>query len=112
MTSYGSRARTSGLMKKRILILTASFGEGHNSAARGVRDGLARLAPEGVEVELHDLFAEAYGVVNELVRKSYLGLVNFAPRTWGVVYRWLDRKTEFDTEFVRFQRLKAPFIAS
>ena len=98
-------------MKKRILILTASFGEGHNSAARGVRDGLARLAPEGVEVELHDLFAEAYGVVNELVRKSYLGLVNFAPRTWGVVYRWLDRKTDFDTEFARFHRLKDHFSA-
>ena len=98
-------------MKKRILILTASFGEGHNSAARGVRDGLARLAPEGVEVELHDLFAEAYGVVNELVRKSYLGLVNFAPRTWGVVYRWLDRKTDFDTEFARFHRLKDHFAA-
>ena len=31
-------------MKKKILILTAGFGEGHNSAARGVRDGLARVA--------------------------------------------------------------------
>ena len=66
-------------MKKRILILTASFGEGHNSAARGVRDGLARVAPDGTEVELHDLFAEAYGPVNEFVRKSYLAIVNFAP---------------------------------
>ena len=45
-------------MKKRILILTASFGEGHNSAARGIRDGLARVDPEGTEVELRDLFAE------------------------------------------------------
>ena len=70
-------------MKKRILILTASFGEGHNSAARGIRDGLARVAPEGTEVELHDLFAEAYGSVNEFVRKSYLTLVNFVPRAWG-----------------------------
>jgi len=70
-------------VKKRILILTASFGEGHNSAARGIRDALARIAPEGTEVELHDLFAEAYGPVNELVRKSYLAVVNFAPRAWG-----------------------------
>ncbi|PYK55252.1 MAG: galactosyldiacylglycerol synthase [Verrucomicrobia bacterium] len=106
MTSYGSRARTSGLMKKRILILTASFGEGHNSAARGVRDGLARVAPEGTEVELHDLFAEAYGPVNEFVRKSYLAVVNFAPGAWGAVYRWLDRKKDFDTEFARFSRLE------
>jgi len=93
-------------VKKRILILTASFGEGHNSAARGIRDGLARIAPEGTEVELHDLFAEAYGPVNELVRKSYLAMVNFAPGAWGAVYRWLDRKKDFDAEFVRLSRLQ------
>ena len=96
-------------MKKRILILTASFGEGHNSAARGIRDGLARIAPEGTEVELRDLFAEAYGPVNEVVRKSYLGLVNFAPRAWGAVYRWLERKKDFDAEFARFSQLEDHF---
>jgi processive 1,2-diacylglycerol beta-glucosyltransferase len=98
-------------VKKRILILTASFGEGHNSAARGIRDGLARVAPEWTEVELHDLFAEAYGAVNELVRKSYLAVVNFAPGAWGTVYRWLDRKTDFDAEFARFSRLEDHFAA-
>jgi processive 1,2-diacylglycerol beta-glucosyltransferase len=98
-------------VKKRILILTAGFGEGHNSAARGIRDGLARVAPEGTEVELHDLFAETYGPVNELVRRSYLGLINFAPRAWGAVYRWLDRKKDFDTGFARFSRLKDHFAA-
>src|SRR5437016_12365700 len=94
-------------MNKRILILTAGFGEGHNSAARGVRDGLARLAPNQADVELRDLFAEAYGPINEFVRRSYLALVNSAPRTWGIVYRWLDRKTDYDTEFRRFARLKS-----
>ena len=98
-------------MKKRILILTASFGEGHNSAARGIHDGLARVAPQGTEVELRDLFAEAYGPVNELVRKGYLALVNFAPGAWGAVYRWLERKGDFDTEFARFPRLKDHFAA-
>ena len=96
-------------MKKRILILTASFGEGHNSAARGVRDGLARIASDQTTVELRDLFAEAYGPINELVRRGYLTLVNSAPRAWGVVYRWLDRKTDYDAEFRRLVRLKAQF---
>jgi processive 1,2-diacylglycerol beta-glucosyltransferase len=98
-------------VKKRILILTASFGEGHNSAARGVRDGLARVAPEATEVEMRDLFAEAYGPVNELVQRSYLGLINSAPRAWGAVYRWLDRKKDFDKTFARFSRLKDHFVA-
>ena len=96
-------------MNKRILILTAGFGEGHNSAARGVRDGLARVAPNQADVELRDLFAEAYGPINEFVRRSYLALVNSAPRAWGIVYRWLDRKTDYNTEFRRLARLKAQF---
>src|SRR5215510_739548 len=97
-------------MKKKILILTAGFGEGHNSAARGVRDGLARIASEQTTVELRDLFPEAYRQVNELVRRSYLALLNSAPRAWGVVYRWLDRKTDYDAEFGRLVRLKARFV--
>ena len=96
-------------MMKKILILTAGFGEGHNSAARGVRDGLARIAPDQTTVELRDLFAEAYGSINEIVRRSYLSLVNSAPRAWGFVYRWLDRKTDYNTEFRRLFRLKAQF---
>ncbi|HJY52982.1 MAG TPA: hypothetical protein VKD89_03070 [Candidatus Udaeobacter sp.] len=98
-------------MKKKILILTASFGEGHNSAARGVRDGLARLAPDQTEVELRDLLAEAYGPLNELVRRAYLGLVNFASPAWGTVYRWFDREKDFDQEFARLARLKEYFAA-
>ena len=96
-------------MKKRILILTAGFGEGHNSAARGVRDGLARVAPGQVESELRDLFPEAYGAFNEVVRRTYLAVINRWPRSWGYVYRWLDGITNFDERFQRFSRLKQHF---
>jgi processive 1,2-diacylglycerol beta-glucosyltransferase len=98
---------------KKILLLTASYGEGHNSAARGIRDGLARIAPN-VEVELRDLFAESYGPLNEFVRKAYLAVINRWPRSWGYVYRWLDRKQDFDKSFRRFSQLKehlAPLLA-
>ena len=74
---------------KRILILTAGYGEGHNAAARGVRDGLARISPE-THVEMHDLFAETYGWFHQVVRKAYAGLINRWPTAWGTVYRWLD----------------------
>ena len=68
-------------MPKRILILTAGFGEGHNSAARGIAAGLAAIAPEAAAVERHDLFAETYGVVNDWARRVYLTLINRAPRS-------------------------------
>ncbi len=93
---------------KKILILTAGYGEGHNSAARGVRDGLARIAPNA-EVELHDLFAETYGRLHQVVRKAYLELINRWPRSWGTVYRWLDRKKSFDRDFVLLGALKNKF---
>lgn len=90
---------------KRILILTAGFGEGHNSAARGVRAGLARVAPK-VEVELRDLFPETFGWFNEITRRAYLTLINRWPKSWGYVYNWLDRKTDFDQRFQKFRGLK------
>jgi hypothetical protein len=89
----------------RILILTAGYGEGHNSAARGIQSALTRLE-HGNDVELHDLFAETYGHVNDWIRKGYLTLINNWPRSWGHVYKWLDRKTDFYADFRRFTGLK------
>ena len=60
-------------MEKRILILTAGFGEGHNAAARGMRDGLAAVAGGAATVEMHDIFAETFGFVNDWARTGYLG---------------------------------------
>jgi processive 1,2-diacylglycerol beta-glucosyltransferase len=89
---------------KRILILTAGFGEGHNSAARGVRAGLARIAPQ-IEVELRDLFPETFGLFNEITRRAYLTLINRWPKAWGHVYNWLDRKKDFEQRFQKFHGL-------
>lgn len=82
-------------MEKRILILTAGFGEGHNSAARGIRDGLAARSAGAATVELHDIFAETYGFANDWARRGYLAMINRAPRSWGRLYRWLDGRQEF-----------------
>ncbi len=93
-------------MPKRILILTAGFGEGHNAAARGLRDGFAAVAPEAAEVELHDLFAETYGLANDLARRGYLALINRAPRIWAEMYRRLDRREEFAGQMKLLFQLK------
>ena len=85
-------------MEKRILILTAGFGEGHNAAARGIRDGLALVAGEAAVVELHDIFAETFGFVNNWVRKRYLTIINRAPGAWGRFYEWLDRQENYGAQ--------------
>ncbi|MEP6602524.1 MAG: galactosyldiacylglycerol synthase [Spartobacteria bacterium] len=85
--------------------MTASFGEGHNAAARGIRDGLVRVSAD-TEVEVHDLFAEVYGALNKIVGKAYIGLINRWPRSWGSVYRWLDRQQNFDRGFLWLHPVK------
>src|SRR5262249_26253062 len=86
-------------MEKRILILTAGFGEGHNAAARGVRDALAAMASSDAQVEMHDLFAETYGVLNQWGRKGYLTVINRAPWIWTQIYQWADRGESFGGQF-------------
>jgi UDP-N-acetylglucosamine:LPS N-acetylglucosamine transferase len=81
---------------KTILILTAGFGEGHNSAARNLRDALLHESAGGVKVEVLDLYATTYGRVNDLARWLYLGAINRTPRLWRLVYRWLDRPGRFE----------------
>jgi processive 1,2-diacylglycerol beta-glucosyltransferase len=81
---------------KKILILTAGFGEGHNSAARGVRDALVQF---GAEVQVRDIFAETYGPVNEVIRRTYLATINHLPDLWRSLYSWIDQRQEFRASF-------------
>jgi len=73
---------------KSALVLTAAFGEGHNAAARNLA---AALAENGVAVEVHDIFAEAYGPANSFVRRLYLLVINHAPLLWRAMFLVLDR---------------------
>jgi processive 1,2-diacylglycerol beta-glucosyltransferase len=74
---------------KKILILTAGFGDGHNAAARNLRDAI-ELLDENSRAEVLDLFADSYGAFNTLARKTYLGMVQYAPRLWGGIYSMLE----------------------
>lgn len=74
---------------KRVLILTAGYGEGHNSAARALKAAFDEQP--GVAAELVDLFALRAPRLNHWTRRGYLRLINTAPRAWSSLYRWLDR---------------------
>ncbi|MGB7747315.1 MAG: PHP domain-containing protein [Verrucomicrobiia bacterium] len=74
---------------KKILILTAGFGDGHNAAARSLRDAI-ELLDEDARAEVLDLFADSYGVFNTFARKTYLGVVQYAPKLWGGIYSLLE----------------------
>ncbi len=67
---------------KKVLILTAGFGDGHNTAARHVADALEAISDD-VKVETLDLFQSSLGLLNDVLRKTYLGLARYAPSVWG-----------------------------
>jgi len=82
----------------RIFILTAGYGEGHNSAARSLHAAFAEHAPH-VQSEVLDVFAACSPRFNSLSRRAYLGLINRAPQAWRGVYRWLDRSPRVPLSF-------------
>lgn len=89
---------------KRVLILTASFGDGHNAAARNIREAIELLDPQA-EVQSLDLFQAAYGRLNQMARAAYLGLVRHAPSVWQSMYHLLDRSPRM-TGGCRWSRLR------
>ncbi len=72
-----------------ILILTASFGEGHNAAARNLREAIQAASPE-TPVAICDIYRDTYGWFNELTKQAYLGLINHAPGVWKIAFDLLD----------------------
>lgn len=80
--------------RPRVLILTASFGEGHNAAARALAAACDTAHGPGT-ARIVDAFALASPRLNELSRRIYLGLINRAPQIWSAIYAWLDRSSFF-----------------
>src|SRR4029077_12795667 len=95
---------------KKILILTAGFGEGHNAAGRGLRDAFSIVATGDATVEMRAFFAETYGVLNDWARKSYLQWINRAPNLWSRFYHWLDRKQTFTGDFRAFSAVRNSLV--
>jgi processive 1,2-diacylglycerol beta-glucosyltransferase len=75
---------------KSLLILTAGFGEGHNAAARNLREALAVMAPQ-TDAVVSDVFLDAYGWFNRLVQKGYVSVIDRFPSLWQAVFEILDR---------------------
>jgi processive 1,2-diacylglycerol beta-glucosyltransferase len=82
---------------RKILILTAGYGEGHNSAARALQ--AAFNEQPDTAAELIDVFALHAPRLNHLSRRGYLRLINTAPKLWSGLYRWLDRSSRAPAMF-------------
>ncbi|MGW8958572.1 MGDG synthase family glycosyltransferase [Paenibacillus sp. NPDC055715] len=80
----------------KILILYASYGEGHVQAARAIMDSLRRLGR--CEVQLLDLMAESHPWLNGLTKFVYMQSFKTIPGLYGWVYnitRGMQAKSAF-----------------
>ena len=86
----------------RILILTAAFGEGHNSAARNLALAFDRL---GVESQVLDPCGAASPQITKFLCKLYRWVTTHAPRVWYRIYLSTDN---MDFSRPRFGMMRKP----
>jgi glycosyltransferase involved in cell wall biosynthesis/UDP-N-acetylglucosamine:LPS N-acetylglucosamine transferase len=78
----------------RFLVLSASYGEGHNAAARNL--AFAVNADQGPgTARVVDIFALTAPRLDAFSRSAYLSVINRVPKVWSALYGWLDRSRRF-----------------
>jgi len=95
---------------KKILILTAGFGDGHNAAARNLRDAIELISDEA-KVEVLDLFESTYGTLNTLLKQTYQGLVRYVPTVWSGVFSLFDNPALFRRQVDTMGKLRDSLAA-
>lgn len=76
-----------------ILILTGSFGHGHNTAANNLKTAFRSALGSEAKVAVVDFFQETYPWSNGLLRKGYGIAINQLPRLWHFIYGQADRES-------------------
>jgi processive 1,2-diacylglycerol beta-glucosyltransferase len=72
-----------------ILILTAGFGEGHNTAARSIAKAIEREPDTRALVV--DLFSDTHPIIGQILRSGYLFCITHLPGLWQRLYRLAER---------------------
>ena len=73
-----------------ILVLTAGFGDGHNTAAASVAEALRRSLP-GEQVLVSDLVSEVQPRTAAVLKSLYQVAITHLPWAWSALYRMLAK---------------------
>jgi processive 1,2-diacylglycerol beta-glucosyltransferase len=71
---------------KKLLVLSASYGEGHQQAAVAIRDALKNMSPH-TEVKIIDYMRSVHPMLDSVMKYCYLNSVRFAPALYGWFYK-------------------------
>ncbi len=59
-----------------------------------------------------DVFQSSLGLLNDVLKKAYLGLTRYAPGVWSGIYSMLDNSTRLESNLLAFGNLKSALAAN
>lgn len=79
-------------MQKKVLIMSASTGGGHNRAARAIKEELTNKSIDGITIdcEIIDSLKIVNGTMDKLISRGYEKSAKYTPKAWGGVYKMSD----------------------
>ncbi len=89
---------------KKILILTAGFGEGHNTAARNISEALQEHSD--VTARVVDLYALTHPWITKVLQKGYVLAINKYPFFWELFFDFINRPGSIERTLFMARRLK------
>lgn len=69
-----------------VLILTAGFGDGHNSAARNLAEAIIQESGNRARVLVVDLFEDAAPLTGAFYKWFYRQMINYLPGLWAWLF--------------------------
>lgn len=92
----------------KIVILSVTAGEGHNSTARAMRD---YFTSRGAEADIVDTYGYFSPAMMQSINKSYLWMSAHAKGAWKLGYRLAEkRRTVKELEYTPAQIIQLPIV--
>ncbi|MDB8794893.1 glycosyltransferase [Romboutsia sp. 1001216sp1] len=88
-------------MSKKVLIMSASTGGGHNRAARAIKEELEQKTIDGfnIQCEIVDSLKLVNNTMDKIISRGYEKSAIYTPKAYGSVYRFSETSLVSKNEF-------------
>ncbi len=88
-------------MSKKVLIMSASTGGGHNRAARAIKEELEQKSIDGIPIqcEIIDSLKLVNNTMDKIISRGYEKSAIYTPKAYGSVYRFSENSLVSKNEF-------------
>ncbi len=88
-------------MSKKVLIMSASTGGGHNRAAKAMKDEIEKRYIDGEHItcEIVDSLKLINTIMDKIISSGYEKSAKYTPKAWGGVYKMSDANIISKNEF-------------